>query len=352
MKTLYEEIEKQLRRLDFGALWPGFHPLKFALYDDKEVFFDGRFVEKTSAFCANTAIEYEGEQIAIWNMEGEQLKDAEILTSKIVHEMFHAYQTKKQEARHAKELEAVVKYRYDAENFAAKMREGELLAELMKSLLEDGSAVPEQDALAEFLSLRALRRSRFSYEFRYEVCNEQIEGCANFVELECLRQLSEEKAAKGWARQIACLTDANAYFPVRPVCYAFGACLLKVLHARRVPGIFDFSEITFPELVLKDVAPADTLPSHPEMSSRTAAYLEETKRIVEDAVRNGDVVLEGDFRLVSPNIYDARYYDNHITSRFFVAYEEEGEMKQLRGPFFVILVDDDLRIKRVWKKKE
>ena len=50
-----------------------------------------KYIEKTDAFCANTSIVYEGEQIAIWMVQ-EDL-DESVLTSKIVHEMFHGYQS-------------------------------------------------------------------------------------------------------------------------------------------------------------------------------------------------------------------------------------------------------------------
>lgn len=45
----------------------------------------------SDVFCANTSIVYEGEQIAIWNVTDELPTTK--LVSKIVHEMFHGYQT-------------------------------------------------------------------------------------------------------------------------------------------------------------------------------------------------------------------------------------------------------------------
>ena len=44
----------------------------------------------------------------------------------------------------------------------------------------------------EFLQIRKYRFETFRYEYHYESCVEQIEGTANYVELQCLKQLSAE----------------------------------------------------------------------------------------------------------------------------------------------------------------
>ena len=65
LEKLYDQICEAINTLDFDAIWEGFRPLKFALYNDTECFFDGRYIEKNADFCANTSIEYKGEIIAI-----------------------------------------------------------------------------------------------------------------------------------------------------------------------------------------------------------------------------------------------------------------------------------------------
>ena len=91
LEQKYMQVKEAISALDLGRIWPGFKPLKFALYDDRECFFDGHYIDKTDAFLANTSIEYEGEQIAIWMFQ--QDLDNAVLTSKLVHEMFHGYQS-------------------------------------------------------------------------------------------------------------------------------------------------------------------------------------------------------------------------------------------------------------------
>ena len=89
LEDLYNQIKEIICALDFEAIWKGFRPYKFALYNDTECFFDGKYIEKTSDFCANTSITFQGEIIAIWKVEVEL--EIPIFVSKIVHEMFHAF---------------------------------------------------------------------------------------------------------------------------------------------------------------------------------------------------------------------------------------------------------------------
>ncbi len=90
IEKLYYRVKEALSSLDIGSIWPGFEPLAFALYDSEKCFFDGGYVEKTDEFCANTSIVYHGRQIAVWMVQEEL--DTAVLTSKLVHEMFHGFQ--------------------------------------------------------------------------------------------------------------------------------------------------------------------------------------------------------------------------------------------------------------------
>ncbi|MBQ2191443.1 MAG: hypothetical protein II409_03425 [Clostridia bacterium] len=60
LEVLYRQVKESVSALDLGRIWPGFSPLKFALYDEKRCFFDGHWVEKTGDFLANTSIVYNG----------------------------------------------------------------------------------------------------------------------------------------------------------------------------------------------------------------------------------------------------------------------------------------------------
>ena len=93
LEELYNQISEAIAKIDFSKIWEGFEPLKFAVYNDDKCFFNGAFIEKTVDFCANTAIEYQGDIIAIWYVREEL--EIPVFASKIVHEMFHAFQEKR-----------------------------------------------------------------------------------------------------------------------------------------------------------------------------------------------------------------------------------------------------------------
>lgn len=81
LEKLYAETKSMIDSVNFPSLWRGFHPMKFALYDDAKCFFDGGYVEKTEDFLANTSILYHGEYIAIWNVA--EAPDPAVLASKL-----------------------------------------------------------------------------------------------------------------------------------------------------------------------------------------------------------------------------------------------------------------------------
>lgn len=86
----YAQVKKRLEQLDFHSFWPGFAPCPFAIYDSEFAVLDGKQMPRPEGFYANTALEHEGRWIAIWKLE--EGTDLDILASKLVHEMFHAFQ--------------------------------------------------------------------------------------------------------------------------------------------------------------------------------------------------------------------------------------------------------------------
>ena len=99
--------------------------MKFALYTDNECFFNGAYIKKTNAFLANTSILYNGEWIAIWNVQEEM--NPIVLTSKIIHEMFHGFQMMQNESRFCDDLDALYNYKYEEDNLNLKVKENKLL---------------------------------------------------------------------------------------------------------------------------------------------------------------------------------------------------------------------------------
>ncbi len=333
LEVLYGKVRDAVSSLDFSRIWPGFEPLRFALYDTSKCFFDGHFVEKTDAFCANTSIVYEGEQIAIWMVRQEM--DAGVLASKIVHEMFHGYQNLKGWDCWPDELEALYRYRYDPENLSVKLRENELLLVLLDAF--------DEDAFRELLSLRKRRSEAFPYEFLYESRVEEIEGTANYVEWQALKQLDAGRADELTERMRAGLTKPETLFPIRISSYQTGALMI---HALRSAGLYDFGAADRPVIfsVLGGVEPADgDFPGKEEILGRVTEAVEtfenETDAIVRAAIEKDQVVLRGPLELTGVNVYNARCRNGFITSTGLMMYRENGEDRLLPGDFVIRMRD-------------
>lgn len=342
LKKLYDQVAEAISLLDFERIWPGFAPLRFALYDDEACCFDGAYIEKTGDFCANTSILYKGEQIAIWKVEGAP--GLSVLAAKIVHEMFHGYQAQQAWNCWANEMEALYRYRYDAGNLSLKLRENELLVSLLDRF--------DDAACQELLALRRLRSKRHPYEYSYESKVEEIEGTATYVELQVLRQLDARAAAAMQARMCAAVTKPEALFPVRISCYDTGALMI---HALTCAGLYSFQIAERPAAcaALKNVRPSDgNFPGKDALLQRASnavdAFHRDTEAIIRAALAQNEVVAEGPLELACVNLYDARCYRGYTTSRYFLQYRDaEGEKTRFGN--FVLRMEDERNILRVYR---
>ena len=336
LEMQYRQVNEAISSLDLGSIWPGFKPLKFALYDDEKCFFDGHYIEKTDVFCANTSIVYEGEQIAIWMVQQEL--DHSVLTSKIVHEMFHGHQSIMGWNCWANELEALYHYQYDAENLSLKLRENELLLALSDRF--------DDSALRELLALRKLRSMKYPYEFAYESKVEEIEGTANYVEWQVLKQLDEIRANALIEQMRAVMTKPEYLFPIRISSYFTGALMINAL---RGEGVYRFEAADRPTIlsVIKDIEPSDGLFPEKEavlgsVTSAVEAFHQETDSIIRSALEKGLVVLNGPLELTGVNVYNARCLRGFITSTYFVMYRDGKEDKMLQGNFVIKMQDEKI----------
>lgn len=342
LESTYRVVEAAVASLDFSTIWPGFKPLKFALYDNAKCFFDGRYVEKTADFTANTSIVYQGEQIAIWMLNGDL--SIPVLTSKLVHEMFHGYQTIENWNCWPDEIEALYRYRYDAGNLSLKLRENELLLALL-----DGF---DPALYGELLAHRKLRSKEYPYQFKYECMVEEIEGSANFVEWQVLKQLDGEAAQALVEDMRSVMTKPESLFPIRISCYYSGALMINAMNRA---GDYRFSTPERPAAVylLNTAAPSNgAYPGSDECRERVLKAIEafnsKTESIINSSLERNEVVLEGPLELGYVNIYNARCHAGFITSTFFLMYREGTENKLITGDF-VIRMRDDKIIDKVYR---
>ena len=334
LEYLHAQVQDTVCSLDFSRIWPGFKPLKFALYDNEKCCFDGRYVEKTDEFCANTSIVYHGEQIAIWMVQEEL--DISVLTSKLVHEMFHGYQNLMGWDCWPNELEALYRYKYDAENLSIRLHENELLLALLDH--------PDDSALQELLACRKRRSMEYPYEFLYESKVEEIEGTANYVEWQVLKQLDENRAGGLTEHMRTLMTKPEFLFPVRISSYYTGALMINAL---RGAGRYCFETAERPVILseLKDVCPstggfsgiADVVR---KVTDAVDAFKEETRSIIRSALEKNQTVLSGPFELTGVNVYNARCLDGFITSTYFLMYREGEADRMLQGNFVIRMQDE------------
>lgn len=350
LSRAYHEIEERLEKIDFPALFRGFSRFPFALYDDGQACVGGRIIEKPAEFLGNTSVMYDGAHTAIWKLS-EGAYDPDVLTSKLVHEMLHAFQNASGEKRWADERAALVKYRYEEANFAARLEEA---ACMRKCLAEDAP-----DAFARLLSLRRARMERFPFAYDYEARIEQIEGTAHAVEHAALAQLDPGKAKESWERMLTALSDPARYFPVRAVTYLSGAAVIACLRKYTDLDTDAFTDVPFAVAALEKAEPCGL----PEKDRRVAACLDEWRRksreIVDRTLEKGETVLEGSYRMIAWNVYDGTWDGKYAVLTSLLGYVE-GEMpatdeelfarmKIINGDF-VAEVDDELRMTRVWRR--
>ena len=339
LETTYFNLKQLIDNLDFSKLWAGFRPLKFALYNEDQCFFNGHFIHKTDIFMANTSIQYQGEYIAIWNLTQEV--DLEVLASKIIHEMFHGYQMSHQESRFPNELEALLTYRYSKENLSIKLAENNLLEQLIVEF--------DQLKFNKLLALRAYRLVHFPNEYQYESAIEQIEGTASFVELNALLQINPDKYQNKMKAMIAEITEPMSFFPIRVLSYSVGALIFLVLKRHQLNSFECFADQAVTTSMLKNIPQhKGDLPIFPEISKLVETYNNESSEIIKETLSANQCVLDGDYKLLALNVYDARYYKGYIITTHFLMFQDNNSSSVLKGDF-VISLNSDNRIHQAYK---
>ena len=324
LEKLYYEIKNYIEIVDFSKLWRGFEPLKFALYTDGECFFDGTYIDKTDVFLGDTSILYNGEWIAIWNVQ-EQISPI-VLTSKIIHEMFHGFQMTHNDSRFFDELDALYNYKYEEGNLNLKLKENHLLYHLSTRF--------DKNMFGEFLRIRKYRSNSFCYAYHYESSIEQIEGTANFVELYCLKQLSAELFEKALSQMRERIIHPNNFLPIRVICYDIGALMLYVMTENNIAFEDGFSSVTFAEAIISNVDEEECVPEY-NTKDLLDSYNARARQIIQKAITKNTLVSNASCDIWGVNVYDAVFYENHIISRYFVMFGSDDDQHIEYGDFVI-----------------
>ena len=167
LRSVYDSVSAVLDGIDFGELYCGFHRYGMALYNADEACVDGNMIPRPDVFRGNTAVDYGGRYIAIWDIDIDLVDDPKLLAYHMVHEMFHCHQFANGEARYPDDL-ALLNYPDDALNFTRKYREDLCLADAFEH--------KNAEKLREFAAIRALRAETFPAAVREEAQNGNDRG--------------------------------------------------------------------------------------------------------------------------------------------------------------------------------
>lgn len=233
--SLYKTVEKILVQLDFSLLFPGFKRYRFALYDLTQICLDRELIPYDERFLANTAIDYNGEYIAIWNVTSPQgtEPDAALLAYGIVHEMFHCFQHENRESRFPDDLK-LLRYPDDLENYEQKYLENKYLAHAFSHC--------DPESLMHFYKIRNARQEKYSQALLEEEKAETVEGMAEFTGLKALMQIDRGKYEAIIADYLHKLeSDEALLFDVRKISYYTGAlfCLTLEKLGHRIENTFN-----------------------------------------------------------------------------------------------------------------
>jgi len=223
----YKTVNNILNTLDFDALFAGFHKYRFALYTGKEIVLDGQVLPGREDFRGNTAKEYEGEYIAIWNMEFDPVDDVERLAYLLVHEMFHCHQFTNKETRFPSDLD-LLNYPDDVDNFTKKYNENCYLAEAYEQ--------QDREGVRKFVSIRKSRHGNYPAMVCQEWKVETLEGMAEYIGLKALERINREKYASivsGYLEKLR--EESKLLFDVRRISYFTGAVYFLCLEKLGVP---------------------------------------------------------------------------------------------------------------------
>lgn len=354
MKTLYAQIRDLLNTLDFNALNQGFKPTPFALYDQNHYCLNHEIGPKPNAFRGNTAMEFNGEHLAIWSLDILPDIPIEETTSGIVHEMFHVHQLTHNQTDYPNDFLILTQdlteaYLYQLYN------ECQLLTQFQENL----STLEKHTLLAQILNSRHKRQELNPQLFGQELNLENFEGIAEFVGFKALKALAPQKANLKYDSYVKDLKESKCLIDFRNLCYSKGVLFLSLLESigLKFENIAQTQKPNYHHQALSllkdDIQEENTTP---DPASWNLVKEIRDKRLIENQkAHDGFFETHPKVHRVNGNIcgYDPINMikvGNHILCKHFIAFHNGVEMTSLQGPL-VIETDPDniMKIKGYWK---
>ncbi len=331
MKSLYKQIEKKLLTIDFSALYPGFKRFEFALYDDQEVVMASETFKKDDRFIGNTAIPWDNDYLAIWYIEKtETSHNVNLLTAKIVHEMFHAFQYATQESRFPNEIDALF-YVYDPYNLSLKYQENKLLTQIMAGNL---------NLFNQFVAIRNTRHHHFEKQAMYEAKTEMIEGMAQKIEFEVLKQLDLAAYQKRLEQLKKRITESLNLLPIRQISYDIGTALFHALDQLNIPYKTPFKDTTLTvseQLILESNRSLIPLFIDDQVQSHINQFNQKRVDIIKTHRLKACEIIEGPLTLLGLDPMHCFGVDNTIYCPHFLVFKENDKVHTLNQPVLFTL---------------
>ncbi|HZK29603.1 MAG TPA: hypothetical protein VFD19_05240 [Clostridia bacterium] len=346
LKTIYQSVEMRLSRIDFETIWPGFAPVDFALYTPEKMYFQGELAARPQGFMGNTAIEYEGAFIAIWNMmytkiTGEESLD--LLASKLVHEMFHAFQKQQGETRFPDDLDLLL-YPLDEKLIALTRRESAILSD--PAVYAGHSPTKAMEGLRSIVSIRADKTRVCPSATNHEHRAETFEGLAEYAGLRGLFQINPKLANENVQEYRQHLRDDKYLFDIRRRCYYSGALIALLAQAAGLTVSHSLrSEHTFWDLLDVRAAAIDPLRPDDLCEAHSLATKERDRRrqLLESFKARADQERPMDAAIVGYDPMNLTRIDDYLISTHFLMIDDGVTPLPLMGDHLVRMKRGDPR---------
>jgi hypothetical protein len=337
MRDLYGRIYENIRKIDFDAIWKGFHPYQFALYDKVSVYFKDKTISYEPCFIGNTSIKYDKEQIAIWCVEDVKDADPVMMASNMIHEMFHAYQFENDESRYPADLYAL-DYPDILENYILKHSESIVLSEAYRQKKKKDKL----KCISQFIASRIEREKNIGSYMRCEYLAETLEGMAEYAGLCALLQLDKDLYEKRISEYIRIISDpGNTLFDTRRMAYFTGAILYTVLDEAKISVYHEIKgAIKTPFEILKEKIPPTDLPvtvSADDVKASYKGFLLERSKKFDDFFSKKRKSHEGDFQICGYDPMNMIKENGRILCKYFIMLKQktEGDPLFINGPVVV-----------------
>ncbi|MCB9498507.1 MAG: hypothetical protein H6687_01285 [Bacillales bacterium] len=335
LKELYKKVKKTIETIPLSSLYPGFRLHKFALYNSEMIIINDLIIPYNEAFMGNTSIFYEGEYIAIWNIEMDPVSDIDILSSNLIHEMFHCFQSEEKEKRFPDDLE-ILMYPDSNNNYNIKFYENSLLIKAAKA-----KTIKEKtDLLTEFYEARKYRESIIKEAIKNETKTETVEGLAEYIGTISLKFLSTKKYEERIENYLSKLSDTKLIFDIRRISYFVGVIYLILLSELNIDFVsYKLSEKeTIYDLAKGNVALIPFQSKNENLLNEYNLMINERQKKINEMKKEKKTILKSPLSIYGYDPMNMYRVEDEIFCSHFI-FLSDGELNSfIKGPILLSMV--------------